>query len=62
MLQMAHRKNPEASFMQADMRDFKLKQQTQAVIIAGRSISYIITTQDVQHALSKINRHWMKVE
>jgi SAM-dependent methyltransferase len=56
MLQIARRKNPGISFIQADMRDFKLTQQTQAVIIAGRSISYLITNQDVQNALSKINQ------
>lgn len=54
MLDIAERKNSGAVFMEADMRNFELPEKKQACIIAARTISYLMTNEDVMSAFQKI--------
>jgi SAM-dependent methyltransferase len=47
MLDLAAGKSPGVKFIEADMRNFELQGKKQACIIAGRSISYLMTNEDV---------------
>ncbi len=55
MLAMARVKNPTLPFLMADMRLFKLDQKVESTIITGRTISYLITNNDVYHSFSSIH-------
>ncbi len=57
MLDIAVKKNPGVAFLQADMRDFQLPEKKQACIIAGRSISYLMTNKDVLDSFNAINKN-----
>ena len=57
MLDIAMKKNPGAEFIEGDMRSFQLLQKKQACIIAGRTISYLMTDQDVIDSFSTINKN-----
>jgi ubiquinone/menaquinone biosynthesis C-methylase UbiE len=57
MLDIAERKSPGAKFIEADMRSFQLPGKKQACLIAGRTISYLITNQDVLDSFNTIHRH-----
>lgn len=56
MIAIARRENPGAHFIQADMRRFSLRKKAHAVLIAGRSFSYMTTNQDVLAALRSIHK------
>lgn len=56
MLKIARNLHPEVSFIQGDMRDFRLDQAFDAVIISGRSFTYMTTNDDVLNALNSIHR------
>lgn len=56
MLQIARSKTPNSKFFQGDMRNFKLPQPTASAIITGRTISYLITNQDLMDAFSAIHQ------
>lgn len=51
MLAIAKRKNPGGNFFRADMRDFTIPTKTDACIIPGRSISYLLSNKDVLDSL-----------
>jgi SAM-dependent methyltransferase len=56
MLSTAREKNPNTHFINGDMRDFRLPEKVDACIIAGRTISYLLTNNDVTntfHAITK---------
>ncbi len=57
MLDIAERKNPGAKFIEADMKSFQLQRKKQACIIAGRSISYLVTNKDVLDSFNTINKN-----
>ncbi len=54
MLTIAKRNNPGSQFIQGDMRNFHLKKNVDSAIITGRTISYLITDNDVQDTFSCI--------
>ncbi len=57
MLDIAERKSPGAKFIEADMKSFQLEQKKQACIIAGRSISYLMTNKEVLDSFNTINKN-----
>lgn len=56
MLAIAKEVAPKAKFVQGDMRHVKLRQKFDAVVISGRSFTYMTTNKDVMNALSSINK------
>ncbi len=56
MLEIAKETLPERFFRQADMRLFETEKKTDAAIITGRTISYLIENQDVINALGVVNK------
>ena len=56
MLAIAREENPHARFMQGDMRRFSVRKKVDAVLIGGRSFSYMTSNQDVMDALGSIHR------
>lgn len=47
MVSIALEKYPYCLFAEGDMRDFSLPEKVQSAIITGRTVSYLITNQDV---------------
>jgi SAM-dependent methyltransferase len=47
MLAIAQQQLPQGQFMEADMRNFKVKKTVEAALIIGRSLSYILSNADV---------------
>jgi SAM-dependent methyltransferase len=56
MLAIAREVAPEARFIQGDMRRFSVRRKADAVLIAGRSFTYMTTNQDVLAALKSIHK------
>tara|TARA_Y100000310_G_scaffold317241_1_gene369897 strand:- start:10003 stop:10719 length:717 start_codon:yes stop_codon:yes gene_type:complete len=56
MLDIAKEVEPKAKFIQADMRDLRLRKKFDGVIISGRSFTYLTTNEDVQNTLRSIYR------
>jgi predicted TPR repeat methyltransferase len=56
MLAIARKQTPEAHFIQADMRRFSLRKKMDAVLVPGRTFSYMTTNQDMLAALSAIHK------
>ena len=56
MLAIAREKNPRARFMHGDMRKFSVRKKVDAVLIGGRSFSYMTSNRDVMGALGSIHR------
>ncbi|MBX9782064.1 MAG: class I SAM-dependent methyltransferase [Chitinophagaceae bacterium] len=57
MLLMASQKYPQAHFVNAGMRNFELQQTFDFCLAAGRTVSYLITNDDVCNTFSCIYRH-----
>jgi ubiquinone/menaquinone biosynthesis C-methylase UbiE len=57
MLQIAQKNNPDCSFIKGDMRNFVLQQKQMSFIITGRTISYLITNEDVLKTFQSINQN-----
>jgi SAM-dependent methyltransferase len=57
MLTIARKNNPTVDFIKGDMRNFNLKIATASCIITGRSISYLITDEDVNNAFHSIYKN-----
>ena len=57
MLDLASGKSPGVKFIEADMRNFQLQEKKQACIIAGRSISYLMTNKDVMDSFNAIHKN-----
>ncbi len=57
MLDIAKEKIPGVEFIEADMRNFQLPEKKQACLIAGRSISYLMTNQDVLDSFRAIHKN-----
>ncbi|SRR5258708_6685848 len=57
MLDIAKRNNPSTNFEKGDMRSFDLPKPVQSCIITGRSISYLVTDEDVQDSFRSIHKN-----
>ena len=55
MLDIAERNAPNAQFMQADVRGFKLNQRFDCALITGRTISYLTDNQGLMRAFASLN-------
>ncbi len=53
-LSIAYELNPGIDFMQGDMREFTMKKPVDAVIISGRSFTYMTKNKEVNNALKCI--------
>jgi len=60
MIAIAKQRNKGCSFTQGDMRDFKLKESVDAIIITGRSTSYLITNNDVNKTFESVYKNLTK--
>ncbi len=56
MVNIARKKYPTADFMIGDMRSFNLKKIVQGVVMAGRTISYLRTNEDVNNTFKSVGR------
>lgn len=57
MLDIARRKHPAGTFAVADMRHFDLEEPSNAVVMAGRTISYLLTNQDLSDCFASVRRN-----
>jgi SAM-dependent methyltransferase len=57
MLTLAKANNPATVFVKEDMRSFNLQKKPDACIITGRTISYLLTNNDVVDAFKSINKN-----
>ena len=54
MLDIATRKEPNGKFSQGDMRTFQLENNVGATIMTGRTISYLVTNEDLRSTFAKV--------
>lgn len=57
MLAIARELHPRGDFVQGDMRDFDLNRIFDAVLVTGRSFTYMTRNTDVRRALAAVGRH-----
>lgn len=57
MLEEARAKYPDISFVEADMRDFKLPEKKDILISVCDSINYVLTTEDLAKTLSSVREN-----
>lgn len=57
MLEIAKQKAPNCNFIQGDMRQFSLEQAVDSCIITARTISYLITNEDVNNTFQTIYKN-----
>lgn len=57
MLTIAKEITPNALFIQGDMRRLQLREKFDAILITGKTFTYMITNEDVMNALHSINLH-----
>jgi SAM-dependent methyltransferase len=57
MLSIAKKNHTGCNFIQGDMRNFNLAKKTDAAIITGRTISYLVLDEDVLAAFSSIHKN-----
>lgn len=57
MIIIAKERNKNSSFIQGDMRDFKLDETVDSILITGRSTSYLITNDDVNRTFESIYKN-----
>jgi ubiquinone/menaquinone biosynthesis C-methylase UbiE len=55
MLAIAKHKNPTTEFVQGDMREFSIKEQLDAILITGRSTSYLISDSDLKATFTSVH-------
>ena len=55
MLAIARYKNPIAEFVQGDMRKFSIKENLDAILITGRSTSYLISDSDLKATFTSVH-------
>lgn len=55
MLAIAKDKNPIAEFVQADMRGFCIKEHHDAILITGRSTSYLMSESDLEATFTSVH-------
>jgi SAM-dependent methyltransferase len=54
MIAIAQKRNKNCTFILGDMRDFNLEKQVDAIIITGRSTSYLTTNDDVNETFASL--------
>ena len=57
MLEEARAKYPDISFVEADMRDFKLPEKKDIIISLCDSINYVLTTEDLAKTFSSVREN-----
>jgi SAM-dependent methyltransferase len=57
MLTLAKTNNPNAVFVKEDMRNFNLQKKLDACVITGRTISYLLTNNDVVDTFKAIHNN-----
>ena len=57
MLEIARRKHPDGVFLEADMRQFDLPELADAMIMTGRTISYLPSNQDLHNCFAAVRRN-----
>ncbi len=57
MIAIAKRKALNCDFIQGDMRTFKLDKQVQSIIMAGRTISYLVSNEEVNTSFLNIHHN-----
>lgn len=57
MLTIAREEHPEGCFVRGDMRDFDIGETFDAVLVTGRSFTYMTRNADVHNALTAMGRH-----
>jgi len=60
MIKIAKEVAPKAKFVQGDMRNFKTKGKFDAILITGRSFTYMTKNEDVMNTLKSIRKHLNK--
>lgn len=55
MLRLAKSKHPEGRFIHGDMKNFKLNDPVESIIITGRTSSYLLNNKDVHSALRSMH-------
>lgn len=54
MLDIAKKVEPKAKYLQADMRNLKLRKKFDAVLITGKSFTHLVTNDDVRNTLNSV--------
>lgn len=57
MIAIAKERNKNSSFIQGDMREFKLDKTVDSILITGRSTSYLITNDDINRTFASIYKN-----
>lgn len=57
MIAIARQRNKDCSFTQGDMRNFKLNTLFDAILITGRSTSYLITNDDMNRTFDSLYKN-----
>ncbi len=57
MIAIAQERNPTGTFIQSDMRNFKLENTVDSILITGRSSSYLITNEDIHNTFESIHKN-----
>lgn len=57
MLAEARKKYPDISFLEADMRDFKLSEKKDVIVSICDSINYVLTTEDLVKTFSSVREN-----
>lgn len=57
MIAIAEKRNPNGSFIQADMRKFSVKLPYDSIIITGRTTSYLISNDDIHNTFNSVNQN-----
>lgn len=60
MIRIAQEKHPDLQFVQGDMRDFKLALPVESMIVTARTLSYLISNQDVDAAFKSMHHNLKK--
>ncbi|MBN1157517.1 class I SAM-dependent methyltransferase [Candidatus Woesearchaeota archaeon] len=56
MIKIAKKVEPKVKFIQGDMRKLNLKENFDAVLITGRSFTYLTTNEDVMNTLKSVHK------
>lgn len=57
MIAIAQERNPSGTFIQGDMRNFKLENPVDSILITGRSTSYLITNEDLHATFDSVYKN-----
>jgi SAM-dependent methyltransferase len=56
MLELAHKRVPTGNFIKGDMRNLRIHQTFDAVLITGKTFDHLLTNADIFSCLESINR------